>query len=127
MAERVRRKGLIIIVSDLFDDPAELLAGLRHFRHRRHEVIVFHVLDHAEREFPYSAMTKFEGLESLGDITCDPGALRSAYLAELDGFIGEIRHGCRADRIDYVPLDTATPLDVALTSYLATRAGMKLS
>jgi uncharacterized protein (DUF58 family) len=127
MAERVRRKGLIIIISDLLDDPDAILAGLRHFRHRRHEVIVFHVLDHAERTFPYKSMTRFEGLESLGDVVCDPGALRAAYLEELEQFIDEVRHGCRADRVDYVPLDTSVPLDVALTSYLATRAGMKLS
>lgn len=127
MAERVKRKGLVILISDLFGDPAEVLSGLRHFRHKRHEVIVFHVLDHAERTFPFDKMTRFQGLEALGDITCDPGALRAAYLEELNGFIGEIRHGCRADRVDYVPLDTEMPLDVALTSYLATRAGMKMS
>ncbi len=127
MAERVRRKGLVIIISDLLDDPATILAGLRHFRHRRHEVIVFHVLDHAERTFPYRNMTRFDGLEQQGFVTCDPGALRTAYLEELAQFTDELRHGCRADRIDYVPLDTSEPLDVALTSYLATRAGMKLS
>ncbi|RMG07058.1 MAG: DUF58 domain-containing protein [Planctomycetota bacterium] len=127
MAERVRRKGLIILISDLLDDPEAILAGLRHFRHRRHEVIVFHVLDHAERTFPFRSMTRFEGLERLGHVICDASALRAAYLEELEQHVGELRHGCRADRIDYVPIDTATPLDVALTSYLATRAGMKLS
>lgn len=127
MAERVRRKGLVVIISDLLDDPAEILAGLRHFRHRRHEVIVFHVLDHAERTFPFKSMTRFRGLEGLGEVTCDPGALRQAYLEELEQYLGELRHGCRGDRIDYVPLDTSVPLDVALTSYLATRAGMKPS
>ena len=127
MAERVRRKGLIILVSDLLDDPKAILSGLRHFRHRRHEVIVFHVLDAAERTFPFRSMTRFRGLEALGEVVCDPGAVRAAYLEELEQYIGEIRHGCRQDRIDYVPIDTSVPLDVALTSYLATRAGMKLS
>lgn len=127
MADRVKRKGLVILISDLFDDPKTVLSGLRHFRHRRHEVIVFHVLDHAERTFPFKQMTRFQGLEALGDVICDPSALRQAYLEELEGFLAAIRHGCRADRVDYVPLDNATPLDVALTSYLATRAGMKLS
>jgi uncharacterized protein (DUF58 family) len=114
MAERVRRKGLVIIISDLLDDPAPILSGLRHFRHRRHEVIVFQVLDKAEREFPFRAMTRFQGL-------------RAAYLEELEAFLGEVRHGCRQDRVDHVLLDTSIPLDVALTSYLATRSGMKLS
>jgi len=127
MAERVRRKGLVVVISDLFDDPGAILSGLRHFRHRRHEVIVFHVLDVAERTFPFSSMTRFEGLEDLGHVICDPGALRRAYLEELDAYVNEIRHGCRADRVDYVPLDTSVPLDVALTSYLATRSGMKLT
>ncbi|HBP19953.1 MAG TPA: DUF58 domain-containing protein [Planctomycetes bacterium] len=127
MAERVKRKGLVILISDLFDDPTEILAGLRHFRHRRHEVIVFHVMDHAERHFPFESMTKFKGLEALGEVLCDPSALRQAYLNEVESFIGELQHGCRGDRIDYVPVDTQTPLDVVLTSYLATRAGMKLS
>ena len=72
-------------------------------------------------------MTRFQGLEALGEVICDPGALRQAYLEELDKFTSEIRHGCRQDRVDYVSLDTSTPLDVALTSYLATRSGMKLA
>lgn len=127
MAERVRRKGLVVIISDLLDDPTTILSGLRHFRHKRHEVIVFHVLDQAERQFPFNSMTRFQGLEGLGEVVCDPGALRRAYLEELDKFSGEIRHGCRQDRIDYVLLDTSVPLDVALTSYLATRAGLKLT
>jgi uncharacterized protein (DUF58 family) len=127
MAERVRRKGLVVIISDLIDEPEAILSGLRHFRHKRHEVIVFHVLDKAERTFPFEAMTRFRGLESLGEVICDPGALRRAYLEELDRFTGEIRHGCRQDRIDYVLLDTSVPLDVALTSYLATRSGMKMT
>lgn len=127
MAERVRRKGLVVIISDFLDEPGPILSGLRHFRHKRHEVIVFHVLDHAERTFPFGSMTRFHGLEQLGEVVCDPGALRRAYLEELDRFVGEIRHGCRQDRIDYVMLDTSTPLDVALTSYLATRSGLKLT
>lgn len=127
MAERVRRKGLVVIISDFLDEPGPILSGLRHFRHKRHEVIVFHVLDQAERTFPFGSMTRFQGLEALGEVICDPGALRSAYLEELDRFSGELRHGCRQDRIDYVMLDTSTPLDVALTSYLATRSGLKLT
>ena len=127
MADRVRRKGLVILISDLLDDPTEILSGLRHFRHRRHEVIVFHVLDHAERTFPFRSMTRFKGLEALGELTCDPHALRNAYLEELEKHLNALRHGCRADRVDYVPLDTAAPLDVALTSYLSTRAGMRVT
>jgi len=127
MAERIKKKGLVIIISDLFDDPATILSGLRHFRHRRHEVILFHVLDLWEKTFPFESMTKFRGLEMLGEVTADPRAVRQAYLEELERFTWEIKRGCRQDRVDYVPIDTSMPLDVALTSYLATRAEMKLS
>jgi uncharacterized protein (DUF58 family) len=127
MAERVRRKGLIIIISDLFDDPTTILSGLRHFRHRRHEVILFHVLDKAEWTFPFDSMTRFKGLEEMGEVTADPRAIRKAYMDELEKFLWELKRGCRQDRIDYVGLDTSTPLDVALTTYLATRAEMKLA
>jgi uncharacterized protein (DUF58 family) len=127
MAERIKKKGLVIVISDLFDEPATILSGLRHFRHRRHEVILFHILDEWEKTFPFEAMTKFKGLEALGEVTADPRAIRRAYLDELERFRWEIKRGCRQDRIDYVDIDTSMPLDVALTSYLATRAEMKLS
>ena len=127
MADRLSRKGLVILISDLLDEPAKILSGLRHFRHRRNEVIVFHVLDQAERTFPFAGMTRFVGLEAAGEVMADPGALRAAYTEELERYLGELRHGCRQDRVDYVLLDTSIPLDVALTSYLATRSGMKLS
>ncbi len=127
MAERVKKKGLVVVISDLFDDPATVLSGLRHFRHRRHEVILFHVLDEWEKTFPFESMTKFLGLEMLPEVTADPRAVRKAYLEELDRFVWELKRGCRQDRIDYVGMDTSVPLDVALTSYLATRAEMKLS
>ncbi|MEZ0230054.1 MAG: DUF58 domain-containing protein [Planctomycetota bacterium] len=127
MAERIKKKGLVIIISDLFDDPATILSGLRHFRHRRHEVILFHIMDEWEKTFPFEAMTKFKGLEGLDEVTADPRAIRRAYLDELERFRWEIKRGCRQDRIDYVDIDTSMPLDVALTSYLATRAEMKLA
>ncbi len=127
MAERIKKKGLVIIISDLFDEPATILSGLRHFRHRRHEVILFHIMDEWEKTFPFEAMTKFKGLEGLEEVTADPRAIRRAYLDELERFRWEIKRGCRQDRIDYFDIDTSMPLDVALTSYLATRAEMKLS
>lgn len=127
MAERIKKKGLVIIISDLFDDPATILSGLRHFRHRRHEVILFHILDEWEKTFPFEAMTRFKGLEGYDEVTADPRAIRRAYLDELERFRWEIKRGCRQDRVDYVDIDTSMPLDVALTSYLATRAEMKLS
>jgi uncharacterized protein (DUF58 family) len=119
----LRRRGLVVVVSDLLDDEERVLAGLRSLRSRRHDVVVFHVLDRDEVTFPFDRMTRFEGMESPSpELLCDPKALRAPYLAALDGFRRAVRAGCLAERIDYVPLDTGTPLDVALSGYLARRA-----
>lgn len=125
VAQTIRKRGLVILISDLFDDPDAVLAGLRRLLHRRHDVIVFHVLDEAELTFPFERMTRFDGLEALGELVVNPRALREGYLQELESFRKKIRRGCTANRIDYVPLSTATTLDVALSSYLARRAGTK--
>ena len=121
LAERLKRRGLVIVLSDLFDDVPSMLAGLKHFRHRRHEVVVFHVLDPAELDFPFRQTTLFHGLEQLADVLTDPRAMRKAYLAEFEKFLHAVRRGCRSQRIDYVLLRTDQPLDVALSSYLASR------
>jgi uncharacterized protein (DUF58 family) len=126
LAERIRRKGLVIVISDLLDDVQDLLFGLRHLRHRKHEVILFHVMDKAELEFPFQSTMKLEGLEGLPEEVVDPIAIRKAYLGELEAFMEAIRRGCRTNRIDYVLMDTSQPLDVALSSYLATRSELKL-
>jgi uncharacterized protein (DUF58 family) len=126
LAERIRRKGLVIVVSDLLDHPEELLFGLRHLRHRKHEVILFHVMDKAELTFPFDSMLKLEGLEVAREELIDPIAIRKSYLEELDRYLDAIKRGCRTNKIDYVAMDTSMPLDIALTGYLATRSGMKL-
>ena len=121
LAERLKKRGIVIILSDLFDDVNSMLAGLKHFRHRRHEVIVFHVLDPAEIEFPFRQTTLFKGLEQLPEVLTDPRSLRKAYLEEFGAFVKQVKQGCRAQRVDYVQLRTDQPLDVALSSYLASR------
>jgi uncharacterized protein (DUF58 family) len=122
LAERFKKRGVVVILSDLFDDPARIITGLKHFRHRRHEVIVFHILDPAELDFPFRDTTLFKGLEGMSDILTDPHALRRAYQSELHSFLGELEKGCRMVDIDYVPLRTDQSLDVALSSYLASRS-----
>jgi uncharacterized protein (DUF58 family) len=121
LAERFRKRGVVIVLSDLFDEPSRVLAGLRHFRHRRHEVIVFHVLDPAELEFPFRQTTLFKGLEGLGDVLAEPHALRRAYPAEINRFCDEVRKGCQVSNIDYLLLKTDQPLDRALSTFLASR------
>ncbi len=122
LAERFKKRGVVIVLSDLFDDVARIITGLKHFRHRRHEVIVFHVLDPAELDFPFRDTTLFKGLEGMPEILTDPHALKRAYQAELSSFLEELEKGCRMVDIDYVPLRTDQSLDVALSSYLASRS-----
>lgn len=121
LAERLSRRGVVVILSDLFDDPSSLLAGLKHFRHRRHDVIVAHVLDPAEIEFPFDQPMLFKGLEQLGELLVDPARLRRAYREEFERFRTEVAAGCRAQGADYVLLRTDRPVDAALTAYLHQR------
>jgi uncharacterized protein (DUF58 family) len=122
LAERFKKRGVVVVFSDLFDDVARIMTGLKHFRHRRHEVIIFHILDPAELEFPFRDTTLFKGLEGMPDILTDPHSLKRAYQAELQSFLRELEKGCRLVDIDYVPLRTDQTLDIPLTSYLASRS-----
>lgn len=121
LAERLKKRGIVIVLSDLFDDVASLIAGLKHLRHRRHEVILFHIIDPAEEDFPFRTLTMFKGLENLPELLVDPQALRKAYVEEFQHFVREVKNGCHARQIDYVPLRTDRPLDLALSTYLAAR------
>ncbi len=122
LAERFKKRGVVVVLSDLLDDPARVVAGLRHFRHRRHEVVVFHILDPAEVDFPFRDTTLFKGLEGMPDQLTDPRALRKAYLDEVGAYLDALRRGCQAIDIDYVPLRTDVDLGGALSSYLASRS-----
>jgi len=125
IADRLRSRSLVVILSDLFDAEAGLLRGLQRMAHRGHDVVVFHVLDKDELEFPFDRMTRFEGLETDDKLLADPKALREAYQAELTGFQSRVKASCLSGRMDYVVLDTSRPLDVVLTTYLAQRAGTR--
>jgi uncharacterized protein (DUF58 family) len=122
LAERIKRRGLIILFSDLMDVPAEVLLGLQHFRHRRHEVIVFHILDPDEVEFPYTDTATFVDMESGERLTTEPWEIARRYRERLALWSGQYAHVCRENRIDYVRLDTRTPFDQALLAYLEKRA-----
>lgn len=121
LAERFARRGIVVVISDLFDDVDALLAGLKHFRHRRHDVIIFHVLDPAEIDFPFQHVTMFKGLESLGEVVTEPRSLRAAYQQEVQSFLKEVRTGCRARQIDYLTVRTDQPLDTVLSTFLSAR------
>jgi uncharacterized protein (DUF58 family) len=121
LAERINRRALIFVLSDLFDDVPDLLMGFKHLRHKRHEVVVWHILDAAELTFPFQEATLFRGLEQYPDLLTDPRMLRKSYLEQMEQYLGELQHGCRNQNIDYVQLRTDTSLSVALSSYLAHR------
>ncbi|MCR4413808.1 MAG: DUF58 domain-containing protein [Thermoguttaceae bacterium] len=125
LAERFKKRGIVVVLSDLFDDVDSIMAGLKHFRHRRHEVILLHVLDPAELDFPFENTTLFRGLEQLPEVLVEPRALRKAYLREFGEFLRRVRQGCRMHQIDYVLMRTDHPLDLALSSYLTARMKRK--
>ena len=121
LAERFKKRGLVVILSDLFDDVDSMMAGLKHFRHRRHDVIIFHVLDPAEVDFPFRQTTMFRGLEQLPDVLAEPRGLRKAYLKEFDRYVRRLKRGCREHHVDYVQMRSDQSFEVALSSYLASR------
>lgn len=122
LAERIKRRGLLIVLSDLFGDPDDILRGLQHFRHRKHEVIVFQILDKDELTFPFRDSAVFEGMEGEEPLMAEPNALRREYLNAFNEFTATLKRGCRELDMDYIQLPTDQPVDIALTRYLASRS-----
>lgn len=122
LAERVRRRGLVIILSDLWDESTAVLRALRHFRHRRHEVLVFHILDPNERDLNFSGPVQLHDMESGAMMTIDPRVIRADYQRRFDARVRDIKQGCREGLIDYQRVTTSTPFDQALFAFLARRA-----
>jgi uncharacterized protein (DUF58 family) len=121
LANRFKRRGLIVLVSDLYGDSEAIVRALHHFRHRRHEMIVFHVLDPAEVSFPFRDLVALRDLETGERIEIDPAFVRGQYLAEIAALIGTYRRACAEAQIDYVLAETSTPYDFMLSKYLAKR------
>lgn len=128
LAERIRQRGLIIIFSDLFDDPDSLLMGLKHFRHRRHDVSVVQIIDPAEQDFPFEEPTLFKGMEQPLESLTEPRMVAKAYRAEFADFLGRTAANCRDLGLDYHLIRTDQRLDAALTAFLQarSRAGRKV-
>ena len=120
-AEAIKKRGLIILISDLFDDPDKILSGLQHFRYKGHEVIVFHVLDPQELTLDFTQRTRFRDMESGEEIVTDPWHIQSDYQKSMEQFCDYIKSNCRQKNIDYVQLSTDLPLDMALSEYLIKR------
>ncbi|MBI4568369.1 MAG: DUF58 domain-containing protein [Planctomycetes bacterium] len=125
MAEQVQRRGLVVLFSDLLDEPEEIFRGLAHFQHYRHEVIVFHLFDPAEIDFPFEGMTEFRDLETGERMDLLAEWYADEYRARLGEFVAQCRRRCREARIDYQMLPTSAPFDIALRNYLRKRTRLR--
>ena len=124
LADRVRRRGLVFIISDMFDDVESLLKGLKHLRFSGHDVTVFHIMHPDEIDFPFTGNIKFDGLEVPEEIKTRPHLIRPAYRRVVQDYLSELRTGCDAYRVDYVRAKTDVPLEQTLSKYLITRLQM---
>ncbi len=121
MAERILKRGLVILISDLIDDQQKVMDGLRHFRHNKQEVIVFHILDRKELDFDFSDRTKFLDMETGEEITTDPWHIRYSYKKLMHKRQKFFRTKCQENLIDYFPIITDQSLEFCLTEYLKKR------
>jgi uncharacterized protein (DUF58 family) len=122
LADSLTKRGMVVLISDLLDDPDAVIRGLKHFQFRGTDVLVFQILDPDEIEFPFDRATRFEDLESSDEVMAVPAVVRSHYLKEIGRLIDRYRRDLGAAGIDYQLLTTAQPLELALLSYLSTRA-----
>jgi len=121
VAQRVGRRGVTVIVSDLFDKIENILSGIQHLRHDGHEVIVLHLLDKDELTFPFEGLVQFKGLEYANQVLCQPRMVKKAYLEELNKFLTKMKAMCTRNGVDYVQVSTDTPVDIVLSAYLIGR------
>ena len=122
LADSLSKRGMVVLISDLLDDPERVIRGLKHFQFRGADVIVFHVLDPYELTFPFERATRFEDLETSEEVVAVPALAREAYLKAIKGLIERYRRELGSVGIDYQQLSTEQPLEMALLAYLSTRA-----
>jgi len=125
LAGALKRRGLVVVVSDLLEEPAEVMKALKHLRHDKHELIVFHVLDSAELRFPFKGLHEFRDLETGDRLVVDAHVLRDKYIERVNSAIDALRRECRVSGIDYVVADTSVPADDRILRYLGGRARAK--
>jgi uncharacterized protein (DUF58 family) len=124
VAERIKRRGLVILISDLIDNEEAIASGLQHFRHNHHEVIVFHVMDDAELTFPFDRLTRFKDMEGGGRVVVNPKSLRARYLTRINAFTDRLKKDCLERRVSYNLTNTNEPYDVSLAACLEKRSRM---
>jgi uncharacterized protein (DUF58 family) len=115
------KRSLMVIASDFLGSEKESLQGLAALRSAGHDILVFHIMDDDELDFPFNDPTRYEGMESIDTLTCNPRALREGYLESLQRFLDRVRHACASARIDYQLVRTSRPVDAALSAYLSAR------
>jgi uncharacterized protein (DUF58 family) len=121
MANQIRRKGIVILISDFFDDEEEIIEGIQHLRFSGHEVIVMQVLDPSEIDFPFTGMVEFDGLENIPKIQTRPTQIKKTYHREFEAFRKRLRDACERHQCHFVDVRTDEPLDEVLSNYLAFR------
>jgi len=121
LAGQIRRKGIVILISDLFDDESRILEGIQHLRFGGNEVIVFHTMDPFELDFPFTGLVEFEGLENIPRIMTRPREIRRTYLREVSGFCQRLREGCERNNVHYCQVNIGQSLHEVLSGYLAFR------
>jgi uncharacterized protein (DUF58 family) len=122
IAEKIKRRGLVIIISDFFDDITSVLKSLKHFRYKNNEVIVFHILDPLERSFAFGRDAIFKDLETLDELTTQPYQIQKSYREAMEQFTQSIKRECLNSNIEYNLIETSTPFDKALFSYIQKRS-----
>jgi uncharacterized protein (DUF58 family) len=123
-AETTNRRGIVILISDLLDDQGDIYKGLAHLKFLKHDVIIFHILDHQELNLGYEGLIEFEDLESKARLQTFPQSIRDNYRKRVAEFLDEVQKTAGKSGIDYCLLDTSQPLDKALIAYLARRKRM---
>jgi uncharacterized protein (DUF58 family) len=125
VTESIPARGLIVLVSDFLVDREPLFRGLEMLCQRKHDILAFHVLDDDEVTFPFSGTTRFEGMEELPNLLCDPRALRDGYLEALEEYLVEVRRGCTRMGVDYQLVRTGDYLDAVLSKFLHHRMSLR--
>ncbi|MCE9592539.1 MAG: DUF58 domain-containing protein [Planctomycetes bacterium] len=122
IAARIKRRGMVILISDLLDGVDSIADGLAHFRHDRHEVLVFHVMDRAELDFPYERLTRFKDAEGTGSLIANPKHVRQKYLDRLQRFLTDIKRACYERNVTYQFAPTDAPYEKMLSGFLEKRS-----
>jgi hypothetical protein len=125
LAATIAKRGLVIVISDLYDDPQEIMKALQHFVYKKHQIIVFHVMDRSELEFPFKKILTFVDMETRQKLQVDPRTIKQAYLEEMNAFVERYRKECSDRNIEYQMTLTDSPYDRMLLNYLARRKALR--